>query len=245
MQEIIDGYVTVGRERETRLEPEDLLRQMDHAGVNRAVIAPEDREIAVANESGNRRVLELAGKQKRFIPACTVNPWFGESGRPELRRAADAGARMLVVAPALQGFLLTDPVADELFRLAGELGLPVFVHTGPHSSSAPTQLLLVAQRLAETNFICGHCGSTDYVNDMPVLLREGLANVWFELSFVRPWALNVYAPMVSETRWIYGSGAPRNDLCFELQEFNRVWPTHEHAGVYGGNLAKLLAEGQR
>ena len=242
MSDLIDGYTTPGNERETQLTPDDLLRQMDRAGIARAVIAPEDREIAIANNRGNDRIRKLALSHDRFIPTCTVNPWFGDEGLEELQRAVDAGARMLVIAPALQGFILTDPVADGLFELAGELNVPVYVHTGPHSAAGPTQLFLVAQRLKQTRFICAHCGSTDYANDMPPLLRAGLENLWFELSFVRPWALSVYASLTSESRLIYASSAPRNDLQFELDAFNRVWPIEAHRDVYGANLAKLLGE---
>jgi predicted TIM-barrel fold metal-dependent hydrolase len=245
LSDLIDGYTTPGRERDTQMTLDDLLRQMDRAGIARAVVAPEDREIVTANQRGNARIRELTQAHGRFIPTCTVNPWLGDEGLVELRRAVDAGARMLVIAPALQGFILTDPLADDLFELAGELGIPVYVHTGPHSAAGPTQLFLVAQRLKQTRFICAHCGSTDYANDMPPLLRSGQENLWFELSFVRPWALPTYASLADESRLIYASGAPRNDLQFELDAFNRVWPIEAHRKVYGANLATLLGEGAR
>ena len=45
----IDGYVTLGRERDTVYRAEDLVRDLDSAGVDYAVAAPGDREIAVIN----------------------------------------------------------------------------------------------------------------------------------------------------------------------------------------------------
>ena len=99
---ILDGYCTPGMERETRLSPNGLLELLDQAGIERAVIAPEDREIAVNNRGGNDRILELSKSSgRRFIPACAVNPWFGQAGCDELRRAAGAGARLLVMSPVL------------------------------------------------------------------------------------------------------------------------------------------------
>ena len=243
MAEIIDAYCTLGSERETRLTPEDLLRWMDRARIDRAVVAPEDREIAVVNRSGNDRILGLADHHAgRLIPACTVNPWFGAIGAEELRRAAAAGARLLVLAPARQGFCLGDEVADDLLAAAAELGVPVYVHTGPHSHAAPTQLLLVATRHPQARLILGHCGSTDYAADMPAVLRAAPQNVWFELSLVRPWNAAAYVKASSPAQFLFGSSAPRNDPVFELSQFNEHLPIDEYPDVYGGNLARLLAE---
>jgi uncharacterized protein len=243
MAVIIDGYCTLGTERETQLLPEELVRRMDLAVIGRAVIAPEDREIAVDNARGNDRLLEASRLSRgRFIPACAVNPWFGRVGCEELRRAVAAGARMLVLAPALQGFTLGDDVADELLQTAGQLGVPVYVHTGPHSSSAPAQLVLLAARHIGTQFIMGHCGSTDYACDMPAVLQAAPTNVFFEVSLVRPWAVAAYATIQKRPALIFGSSAPRNDPAYELEQLTHYLPVTDHPDVYGGNLARLLKE---
>jgi uncharacterized protein len=262
MANIIDGYCTLGAERETRQSAEELLRRMDRAGVERAVIAPEDREIAVQNVRGNDRLLELGRRSGgRFIPACTVNPWFGRSGCNELQRAVAAGARMLVLAPALQGFHAGDEVADELLQAAGQLDVPVYVHTGPHSSGAPAQVVLLAARHPGVSFILGHCGSTDYASDMTAVLEAATKNVWFETSLARPWAVAAYAattrgdcpnfrvnengtiPVDAARRvLIFGSAAPRNDPAYELEQLACYLPVAEYPDVYGGNLAALLKE---
>jgi uncharacterized protein len=242
MASFIDAYCTLGTERETRMSPEELLRQMDRAGIGRAVVAPEDREIAVENARGNERILAASkAAHGRFIPACTVNPWFGPAGCEELRRAVGAGAKMLVLAPALQGFYLGDHVADELLQTAAELGVPVYVHTGPHSASAPTQLVVLAGRHPRTSFIMGHCGSTDFAHDMPAVLKAAPENLWFELSFVRPWGAAGYAAAMRGAV-IFGSSAPRNDPAFELSQLAAYLPVADNPDFYGGNLASLLKE---
>ena len=115
-----------------------------------------------------------------------MNPWFGESACRELRRAVAEGAKMLVLAPALQGFCFGDDLPDDLLAVAAELRVPVYVHTGPHAFGAPTQLLLAAAEHPGVRFILGHCGSTDFAGDMPALIRSASENLWFELSLVRP-----------------------------------------------------------
>ena len=148
----------------------------------------------------------------------------------------------LVLAPAPQGFCLGDDVADEMIQTAGELEIPVYVHTGPHSFSAPTQLVLVAARHPETRFIMGHCGSTDYAHDMPAVIKAGVDNVWFETSLARPWAAAAYVKTAGRLRMIFGSSAPRNDPFYELQQLDQFLPVSEYPDIYGGNLAKLLKE---
>jgi uncharacterized protein len=244
MTNIIDAYCTPGTEREMRLPPEALRQMMDDAGIARAVVAPEDREIAMANASGNRRIIELARRwPERFIPACTVNPWSGEDGCRELRRAVAEGARVLVLAPALQGFCFGDELVDDLLWVAGELRVPVYVHTGPHSFGGPTQVVVAAAGHPEVRFILGHCGSTDYAHDMPAVIRVAPQNIWFELSLVRPWAAAGYVKAGDRSRFLFGSAAPRNDPACELRHLSTFLPIEEYPDVYGGNLAALVAEG--
>jgi hypothetical protein len=243
MNLIVDGYCTLGTERETQLEARELLSLLDEAGIAQAVIAPEDREIAVRNQQGNERILNAARQAGgRLIPACTINPWLGEEGIRLLGDAVAHGARLLVLAPALQGFIMTDEVADPLLDAAGEMRVPVYVHTGPHSAATPTQLLLAAERLSDVRFIVGHCGSTDYGHDMPAVLRAAPDNLWFELSLVRPWMMRAWGPLADASRWVFGSSAPRNVPAYELRHLDRYWPIADHPSTYGSNLLRLLEE---
>jgi len=240
---IIDCYCTIGDERETVQTSERLLQQMRASGVSRAVIAPQDREIAVRNRDGNDRMLSIASDHPaELVPACTANPWFGNDAVNEMQRSVRAGAKMLVLAPAVQGFMLSDDLTDDLLNEAGKIRLPVYVHTGPQSHSAPSQLALVAQKHQNTRFIMGHCGSTDHAWDMPSILHLKLPNLWFETSFVRPWVVTNYAAIAGDDRLIFGSSSPRNDLRMELTHLKKHWPVAEHPATYGQTLGDLLSE---
>lgn len=245
MSAIVDAYTTPGTERETLLPPAELLRQLDDAGIARAIVAPEDRELAVLNRTGNERVARIAAEAPdRLIPACGVNPWYGAEGVAELERAARNGAKMLVLAPALQGFYLGDEVINPLLEAAGTMRLPVYVHTGPHGPAAPTQLALVAMQFPRTRFIMGHCGSTDHAHDMPATLKLKLPNLWFELSLVRPFAIQHWGKIAGDERLIFGTSAPRNLPSHELRHADASWPIDKNPGTYGRNIETLLAEVQ-
>src|SRR5581483_11821280 len=88
MSEItIDGFCILGADREFDLTAEALLRDMDRSGVQQAVIAPVDRCLAVHNREGNACLLQTAAAHpSRLIPACSVNPWYGEAAKEELKR---------------------------------------------------------------------------------------------------------------------------------------------------------------
>lgn len=237
MSNVIDGYCTLGVERDTALAPNELLEQMNKAGIAQAVIAPGDREIVVDNEAGNRRITALASmSQGRFLAACSVNPWRAD-GCELLDAAVAGGARMLILAPALQGFIPTDELTDPLLHRAAELNLPVYIHTGPHSAGGPTQVVLLAEQFPQTRFILGHCGSTDHAWDMRAIFdHHTLDNLWFESSFVRPTQLANYPA----ARMIFGTSAPRNDPAFELMQCDNVLPIGAHPDFYGGTMAKLI-----
>jgi uncharacterized protein len=243
MPDIIDIYCTLGTERETRLGENELLRLMDRAKIDRAVVAPEDREMAVDNAAGNRRIAAAASRhQDRLIPACTINPWTAEAGCEELCRAAAAGARMLVLSPAVQGFWAGDEVSDALLDAAGRRGLLVYIHTGPHSAAAPSHVVLLAARHPRTSFVLGHCGSTDYLGDMRAVFQCASENLWYDLSLVRPFLAAHLPSMVSPSRLMFGSSAPRNDPALELHYLAGYLPVDEYPEIYGGNMAGLLAK---
>jgi predicted TIM-barrel fold metal-dependent hydrolase len=240
---LIDAYCTLGTERDTALSAEALRAAMDAAGVERCVIAPQDREIVIDYARGNRRGAQAAAESERFIAACTLTPWIGGGAAAVVEQSVDAGAKMLVLAPALQGFNPCDfELLEPTLAAAAQRNLPVYLHTGPHGTGSPSQVLLLAQQFPDNRLVVGHCGSTDHAYDMPAALELRLPNVWFELSFVRPWVVPRYVELAAPGKLVFGSGMPRNDLRFELEALNAVLPIREHPGVYGQNLQRLIEE---
>ncbi len=236
----IDCYVTIGKERETVYRAENVVRDLDRAGVDKAVIAPADREIAVFNRQGNDFIKSEAGFfRDRLIPACTANPWYGVDAVIEITRAYEHGARMLVLNPTIQGFLINDDLADPLIEKAGELKLPVYVHTGPHLYGAPWQLIDCAMRFPGVNFVMGHAGATDFWNDVPYA-GTFAPNVYVEGSFARPFAFKAHIEKIGPEKGIMGSSAPRNNLVSEWQEYSAELSAGQFACVFGYNLAKIL-----
>ncbi len=239
----IDACVTLGTERETVYTAEALVRDMDLAGVDMAVASPEDREIAVANRVGNDRILTEARRfPDRIVPACVVNPWYGGDAVRELSRAHGFGARMLVLHPTLQGFLVNDPLAEPVLGRAGELGLPVYVHTGPHLYGGPWQLVDAALSFPDVRFIMGHAGATDFWNDVPAAGKSA-PNIYIEGSFARPFIFMFHLDAAGIRRGVMGSAAPRNNLVFEWEQYRTYMPADRYGPVFGDTMAGLLGLG--
>lgn len=236
----IDGYCTLGQDREFDLTETDLLRAMDAVGVDRAVIAPPDRHLAVLNREGNAAMLRAARTYRaRFIPACAANPWHGEQALAEVRHSLAEGARLVVVHPFVQGFQLNDELIFPLLELVAAESVPVYVHTGLPGNSTPWQLVDLAEHFPAVDFIMGHCGATDFWNDIIEAVKAA-GNIFLEASLARPFSFAGYIKELGRSKGIMGSFAPVNELTFEWDQMRRVLPEEEWSDVYGNNLLRLL-----
>ncbi|MBN1290202.1 MAG: amidohydrolase family protein [Candidatus Latescibacteria bacterium] len=236
----IDCYVTLSREKDTGLRAGDLVHELDLAGVDKAVAAPGEREMAVYNQTGNNFILSESRKYPdRIIPACTVNPWYGGKAEEILHYAFKHGAVMLVLHPTIQGFLINDDLAIPLLTIAQHYKRPVYVHTGGHLYGSPWQLIDCAMRFPDVKFIMGHAGATDFWNDVPYAGKFA-PNVYIEGSYARPFTFMAHLDAVGIDRGIMGSAAPKNSLVYEWEQYQRYMPDDTYSSVFGANLAGLL-----
>lgn len=237
----IDCCCTIGGPRDAEPGAEALSERMDEAGVDRAVVHPPERCFAWDNDEGNGLVLDAVNvRPGRFIAAVTANPWRGDAWGVIAPRLV-AGWTVVAFHPGVQGFPLSghllDPILERLAQAAP--AVPVYAHTGHHAYGAPTQLGLVARRFPALRFIMGHCGATDYADDV-VSVCAANPNIYPESSFARPFS---FVPKVIELGaqcGIMGSGFPYNDLSFEWQAMREALPPEHHEGVLGGNLCRVL-----
>ena len=236
----IDCCVTLGKERETVYSAEELVRDLDRAKVDIAVIFPADSETAVFNHRGNDFLLNESQRfPDRLIAACTASPWYGEEAVTEIERAGNAGAKMLVLNPTIQGFLINEDLGNPIIETAGKLGMPVYVHTGPHLYGAPWQLVDCALRFPEITFIMGHSGATDFWNDV-IASASFAPNVFIEGSFARPVTFKMHVDGVGPEKGLMGSAAPRNNLVCEWELYEEEFDAVQYKGIFGDNLAKIL-----
>jgi len=148
----------------------ELLREMDAAGIERAVLQGWYWEKHDTCARQNRFYAEcLRAHPDRLAAFATFHPAAGlDVVKSEIRRAVDEGFCGLGEhSPHSQGIAISDPVWREALVLAGELNLPVNLHvTEPHSKKFPGKVetplvdfVQLAQEFPATKFILAHWGA--------------------------------------------------------------------------------------
>lgn len=241
---IIDAHVRLGQGREVALAAEELLANMDRLGIDKAIVAPDERCIAQDNRVGNRLVAAAAASSDgRLIPYAVANPWRGTDAIDELERALDAGARALNVDAALQGFDLLDGLVDPLLEFAQEAGWFVYVRTGTPPTALPLPLATLARRYPDLPFVMGRSGATDFWIDAAPALRYA-QNLYGDTCYA-PWdtVLSEFAkdPEIGTSRLVFSTDAP---YAVPEAELRRIveWPItdDERSDVLGDVISRLL-----
>lgn len=243
MTMIVDAHCHVGVGHEYAQSAADLLRAMDAYHIDRAVICPVDRCMAVDNQEGNDLMLAtVRAYPDRFYAYATANPWYGTRAVTELRRAIGAGARAIKLHPSLQGFLLCDDLVYPIIELAEDLGVPVYFHTGTPAFAQPMQLAELALRFPNVPLIMGHMGSTDFKAD--ALPAASLAaNIYLDTSWILPGLVSRAVEQLGPERVIFSSDSPLSELPVELELRAAARLSDEaRAQLMGGNILRLLGE---
>jgi len=115
--------------------PARLLERYDRLGIERAVVLPGVNPECAYVPQSNEEVLDIARQNDRFIPFCNVDP-RAMTNSPDaplgdlLHHYRDQGCKGLGEVCANLPFL--DPLVQNLFKHAQEVGLPVTFHIAPY-----------------------------------------------------------------------------------------------------------------
>ena len=146
-----------------------LLRSLDRAGVERAVLLGWYWENPGNCERQNRFYAECVRLHPdRLSGFATMHPGAGSAAiGEEIRRACGEGlAGLGELSPHAQGFPIADRVWGEALELAAQLRLPVTLHvTDPDGRAYPGRIatplgdfLKIAREFPRTSFILAHWG---------------------------------------------------------------------------------------
>ena len=169
----------------------DIIRDMDEAGIDKAVIVAADYSTAYGTTAvTNEDVSRLSEEHPdRFIPFCSVDPNMGRLAVDKLEYAVkELGARGLKLVPPMQGFRFDDPRYENLWKKADELGIIVWTHAAHQSSTPGTDARLgqpmlvepVALKFPELKIVLGHCGFPWVWESWSMAVRH--TNVYVDIS---------------------------------------------------------------
>ncbi len=172
---------------------DELLRELDTAGIERAVLLGWYWERPENSAAQNRFFAEWVRLHPTRLSACaTINPVAGGSATlAEIRWAKDAGFVGLgELSPHAQGYVMDDPVFREALALAGELHLPVNLHvTDPDSRPYPGRVLTplgdfvaLAQALPQTTFVLAHWGGLLPLRAEYAAAVRALGNLYYDTA---------------------------------------------------------------
>jgi hypothetical protein len=210
---IYDAHTHVGTAGHTgqTYTADDLLRDMDRAGVDRSLVIPfpvvEDHR--AAHDEIGRAVQahpdRLAGAA--CLPAFLPKAQF----REEIRRCVEQyGFRALKLQPQYQPVNVFSSRSDYVFETALEHRLPVVCHTGSGIPLAlPALFMMPAREFPGLDLVLAHCGG-------PLLALEAIVaasfcpNVYLELSSIQPHQVSAVLSHIEPARLMIGSDLPEN-----------------------------------
>ena len=241
---IVDAHCHVGVGARKKQTIEQLLEQMDLNEIDMAVICPVEEQIIIFNKQGNDHMIECQKSfPDRIIGFAVSNPWYGEEGIAELKRALDSGLRGIKFNTSIQGLFINDRIIYPFIEVAKEYAVPVYFHSGTPIYALPFQLKELAENFKAVDFIMGHCGYADSWTDIIPVCKD-CNNIYVETSHLT--SLSADAPeftVFGPERVLFGSDSPMLPLELELFKHNNVnLSDHDRSLVMGGNILRLLKQ---
>ncbi len=248
-----------------------LLKEMDEAGIDRAVLLVIDFGVAYDNVELTIEEIHLAHKKlleraDRLLAFSNVDPRRGREGLDLFEKAVrEWGFSGMKLYPPC-GYSPDDRCLFPYYEICRELHLPVLTHVGPTTATLPfrnTQPQYVddaAFHFPEVNFILGHAAVTHYQD--AALLAQYRPNVFLDLSgFQTAINRNEFKSIIN---WHISRGLGRKLLFGTDWPIHRFWgrqqdwvekftslesesllPAEEMNNILGNNLQSILPQAAR
>jgi uncharacterized protein len=222
---------------ERHAELSRLFENEDAAGIEYAVVMPTP-----AQKPDNRALYETAGRERRAILCCQVNPNHGEAALYKIRQAAtEWGMRVLKIMPAIYQVRLTSPLASTLMTIAREHNLVVNIHSGSEISH-PLAIGALARRFPDVMILMDHMGYREWTSDAIEAARDN-PNLYLgtTIASFEPSTIERAVRELGPERVVYGSNWPAlfSDLAVEAIRRQRLGKEAEEL-ILGRNLARIL-----
>jgi predicted TIM-barrel fold metal-dependent hydrolase len=233
-----------------------VLGGLSEVGIERTVLVPINdlswQPIDEMNDFSERAVAAHDGLAAMVDIDLSQAHYAGGIARLEediARRHAN-GLRGVKVHLQNLGMQANDWRLLPVYRLAGELDIPVMVHCHPGSSpgtvenSNPVDLEKMVRAFHKTTFIISHLGGILYFPYMPWLNYD---NVHYETSGIMPQLVAYYGvdrvrillDEIGYDRILFGSDYPTADLAAQIAAVDQVVPGCEHGRVFADNALRL------
>ena len=235
-----------------------LIKSMDDAGLDIAVLTAEDAETTMGLKTPNEKVAEFVQNYpERFVGMAAVDPHKGMNAIREIEDAVkDLGMKCLCLEPWLHKLRSNDKLYYPIYAKCVELDIPVWIHSSINyvpqltmDFGRPIYLDEVAGHFPELKIVAGH-GGWPWVNEMIAFLWRH-PNVYTDISAIRPkyiamadtgWGpLIQYGNSLLQDKILFGTAWPAQQFKTNIEEIKSL-PLKEEvkAKWLGRNARKLL-----
>lgn len=224
---------------------DDLLRVMDDAGIEIAVICPPrwigGQFFDPNYEKANQAIAEACkGHSDRLIGFGRVNPNWGNQAVEELRRCLGKyGLRGFKLDPEWDSFFATNKeLVHPLLNLAVEHKVPVMFYSGYYPAE-PALLIHLALDYPSLPIIMGHMGGR--LTSDAVIAAKKARNLILETSGSL-YSFSGIIKGLGADRFIFGSNCPFEFPKVQLNKFRRTphVSVEEQNQILSGNAAQLF-----
>lgn len=246
---IIDGHAHIS---DTDFgTAEVLLKQLDVAGIERALCVPGGMidvrqfsrllsgKLKPKTEIPNHLVFDaLAAHGDRLFGLVCINPHQGDAALNVLNEGFDRGCRGVKLAPMVHGITFDMPVLERVADTCGQRGFPVYTHVTPLPGATTADFAALARRFPATNFILGHMGFGPGDADAIEFAAE-LDNFYLESSLGNYLILRDAVNVAGPQKLIFGSEFPLSHPKVELEKI-LLLDAAAHNAILEGNILRLL-----
>ncbi|MFI7702180.1 amidohydrolase family protein [Nonomuraea sp. NPDC049480] len=248
VQPVLDFHVRLAPRPGAR---ERLLAALDDCGLERAVVCAGgtidldrlSRQLIegghVETDADNDAVLAACeGTDGRLVPFFFANPHRA----PGSYRVRAAEFRGLEVSPAVHGVGLADPKVEMLVDVAAAAGHPVYVVCLARPGAGVADLVALARRFPQVNFVLGHSGIGN-IDFYALALIEDESNILLETSGGYTCVAEAALRRLGADRVLFGSEYPLQHPAVELAKFQALGIAPEQwRRVAWDNAHRLLGE---
>lgn len=223
----------------------DLLRSMDRAGIEIAVIC----SIATTPKQV-RNITEWSREvaSERILPFPSIHPDFADF-REEIARIKDIGMKGIKMHPQYQGFEIDEDRVLPIYEVLAAHDLILTLHAGfdisfpTDPSASPDKTARVIERFPELRIVACHFGGWRQWDEVKQYLAG--KNLFFETSYtigdLPDEKVLELIRLHGEDRILFGTDSPWKDQAKAVEEIGSLsLPEGTREKIFHGNAERLL-----
>lgn len=222
--------------------PETILRLMDEAGIDRAVVMTYRDAPLPGDQDPLEYIADACRRYPRLIGYARMNPHYGDQAVRELERGfRDLGMKGLKLHPVSYVMHPTSQETVALIQAAAKWNAPTLFHCGDEEFTLPFQIAGVAALVPEATIILGHMGGYFHVEDA-IQAALNHTNLILETSAMPyPHMIRRAIDEVGAERVLFASDGPGCDPSIEVAKVRAAGLSEAEADLlFSGNIRRIL-----